>query len=94
MYPYGDLSKTKEERDFRVNTPIRENQIFKPEFRRDDVYARVKGVPRIPFIPTNIPIKGDSSDDEEEEDNNKLQNNTDQAIQPQIVGGAHEWISD
>ena len=94
MYPYGDLSKTKEERDFRVNTPIKENQILKPEFRRDDMYTKVKGVPRRPFIPSHVPIKGDSSDDEEEEPTTKLEIDSNTIIKPQATGGAQEWISD
>lgn len=64
-YPHGDLTKTKQERDFRTNTPTQGRPLQKQEFRRDDMFTKVKGVPRNPFIPSHIPKLSDTHSENE-----------------------------
>ena len=63
IYPHGDLTKTKYERDFRCNTPIGDQRSNKQEYRPSDIYTKVKGVPRRPFIPSYIPKLGQEGSD-------------------------------
>ena len=55
QYPHGDLTKNQHERNFKNNTP-RGKLHPHSEYRRADVYTKVKGVPRDPFIPTHEPL--------------------------------------
>jgi len=54
IYPKGDLTKTKHDRNFRTNTPKGFHR-DKLDSRRSDMYTKVKAVPRAPFIPSNVP---------------------------------------
>ncbi|CAI2364818.1 unnamed protein product [Moneuplotes crassus] len=63
LYPQGDLAKTREERNFRKNTPV-ENINREQVQRREDLYPKIKGVPRVPFRPSHVSNPdGDGSSD-------------------------------
>lgn len=55
MYPHGDMTKTKLERQFKRTTPQQKVRGHNDEMRRSDMFMKVKGEPRAPFIPTHIP---------------------------------------
>ena len=98
MYPHGDMTKTKEERDFRTNTPVKQT-LHKPDYRRSDMYTKVKGIPRAPFIPSHVPKLDDDGSEVDiigNEDTGITQDKADPKVQEKNGNpvSPREWTED